>query len=63
MIGPQVVVVVLVDDVVVTRSFWIYCHEELRTLKRITVLWDYLRDAAQRNDALLQGTAGQLQWR
>ncbi|VVE00793.1 LysR family transcriptional regulator [Pandoraea fibrosis] len=53
----------LVDDVVVTRSFWIYCHEELRTLKRITVLWDYLRDAAQRNDALLQGTAGQLQWR
>ena len=50
----------LVDDVVVTRSFWIYCHEELRTLKRITVLWDYLRDAAQRNDALLQGRAGQL---
>lgn len=50
----------LVDEVAVTRSFWIYCHEELRTLKRITTLWDYLRDAAQRNQALLQGKAGEL---
>lgn len=50
----------LVDDVVVTRTFWIYCHEELRTLKRITTLWDYLRDAAQRNADLLQGKAGVL---
>lgn len=50
----------LTDEVTVTRSFWIYCHEELRTLKRITTLWDYLRDAAQRNKALLQGTAGEL---
>lgn len=50
----------LVDEVVVARSFWIYCHEELRTLKRITTLWDYLREAALCNEALLQGRAGEL---
>ena len=49
---------VLPEEVVLTRCFWIYCREDLRKLRRITVLWDYLRAAADDNRALLAGESG-----
>lgn len=46
---------VLPDEVVVTNSFWISCHEELRSLKRVRVLWDYLKAVTEQQQALLLG--------
>lgn len=46
---------VLADEVAITRSFWMYCHEDARRLKRVAALWDFLRVAVGANDALLHG--------
>ncbi|WP_322105609.1 LysR family transcriptional regulator [Paraburkholderia sp. J41] len=46
---------ILPDDVVVTRRFWLCSREDLRKLRRITSLWDYLRAAADANRPLLMG--------
>ncbi len=46
---------VLHDSVAITRSFWIYCHEDARRLKRVAALWDFLREAVPANSGLLQG--------
>jgi len=43
------------NDVEVQRSFWLYCREDLRKLRRITMVWDYLRAVAERNRPLLMG--------
>lgn len=51
---------VLSDEIRVVRSFWIYCHEELRRLKRITAVWDFLREAMVHNQALLDGESDAL---
>ncbi|WP_126228811.1 LysR family transcriptional regulator [Burkholderia ambifaria] len=51
---------VLPDDVVVTRRFWLCSREELRRLRRIESLWDYLRAAAEHNRDLLMGVSGQM---
>lgn len=32
-----------------------YCREDLRKLKRITLLWDYIREVTELNTALLMG--------
>ncbi|SCU75783.1 LysR family transcriptional regulator [Cupriavidus necator] len=57
--GQQPLLVpVLPDEVIVTRCFWLYCREDLRKLRRITALWDYLRAAAEGNRALLMGESG-----
>lgn len=53
-------VAVLPDDIVVTRRFWLCSREELRKLRRITSLWDYLRAAAEANQPLLLGEAPQM---
>ncbi|MBV6305257.1 LysR family transcriptional regulator [Candidimonas humi] len=53
---------VLEDQVVITRSFWMYCHEDLRRSKRVMALWDYLKKAVQLNAPLLQGRADRLQY-
>lgn len=53
---------VLADDVVVTRCFWLTCREDLRKLRRVTALWDYLRAAADANRALLMGESEQLRF-
>ncbi|EXF88958.1 lysR family transcriptional regulator [Bordetella holmesii 30539] len=44
----------------ITRSFWMYCHEDLYRLKRVSLLWDFMREAAERNQALFAGRAGEL---
>jgi hypothetical protein len=32
-----------------------YCREDLRKLKRITLLWDYIRESTEQNKAFLLG--------
>ncbi len=51
---------VLPDEVALTRCFWLYCREDLRKLRRVQALWDYLRAAAEENRALLAGESGVL---
>ena len=51
---------VLADEVNITRHFWMYCREDLRKLKRITVLWDYIREVTELNQGLLLGQSREL---
>jgi hypothetical protein len=53
---------VLPDEIVVTRAFYLSCREDLRKLKRITTVWDYLRSAAEGNRAFLMGDGDVMQW-
>jgi DNA-binding transcriptional LysR family regulator len=46
---------VLADAIRVTRSFWMYCHEDLRHTRRVMALWDYLKQAIELNRDLLRG--------
>ena len=52
---------VLPEEIDITRQFWMYCREDLRKLKRIILLWDYIRSVTDRNAALLMGTSRRLQ--
>ncbi|MEI2417291.1 LysR family transcriptional regulator [Orrella sp. JC864] len=54
---------VLADQVALTRSFWIYCHEDARRLKRVAALWDFLKQAVAANAALLHGRQSALRLR
>ena len=49
---------VLPDEIAITRSFWMYCHEDLRRLKRVGVLWDFMRRSIARNAGLMAGRSG-----
>lgn len=51
---------VLPDQIAVTRSFWMYCHEDLRHSRRVMALWDFLKQSVQCNQGLLLGRAAQL---
>lgn len=53
---------ILPDEIVVTRRFWLCSREELRKLRRITSLWDYLRAAADANQPLLMGDSPQMRY-
>jgi DNA-binding transcriptional LysR family regulator len=53
---------VLADDIVVTRAFYLSCREDLRKLKRITAVWDFLRTVAEMNRPLLMGEAREMLW-
>lgn len=46
---------VLGEQISITRQFWMYCREDLRKLKRITLLWDYIREVTEQNTGLLMG--------
>jgi DNA-binding transcriptional LysR family regulator len=46
---------VLGEEINITRQFWMYCREDLRKLKRITLLWDYIREVTEQNAPLLLG--------
>ena len=37
-----------------------YCREDLRKLKRITLLWDYIREVTEHNAPLLMGTSREM---
>lgn len=51
---------VLDQDIRITRSFWMYCHEDLRQTRRVMALWDYLKEAITLNRGLLEGTSNRL---
>ncbi|MGH8813700.1 MAG: LysR family transcriptional regulator, partial [Advenella sp.] len=51
---PQLIPV-LQDRIGITRSFWIYYHEELKRLKRIVMLSEHLCDIIGNNRLLVQG--------
>jgi molybdate transport repressor ModE-like protein len=53
---------VLADEIVVTRAFYLSCREDLRKLKRITAVWNFLRSAAEINRPLLMGEDRAMQW-
>jgi hypothetical protein len=53
---------VLAGEVNITRHFWMYCREDLRKLKRITVLWDYIRAVTELNQELLLGRSRALRF-
>ena len=53
---------ILPEEIVVTRSFWLCSREDLRKLRRITSLWDYLRAAADANRPLLMGESAQMHY-
>jgi DNA-binding transcriptional LysR family regulator len=54
---------VLPDEVALTRHFWMYCREDLRKLKRITLLWDYIREVTEMNQGFLMGETEALRFR
>jgi len=39
-----------------------YCREDLRKLKRINLLWDYIREVTELNRPLLLGEARELRF-
>ena len=41
-------------------KFWMYCREDLRKLKRITLLWDYIRQVTEQNQGLLMGESREM---
>jgi molybdate transport repressor ModE-like protein len=61
--GPDPrLVELLPGEVEVTRQFWIYYREDLRRLKRITQVSDYLRHCAEHNHGLLMGESRQMRF-
>jgi len=58
---PQLVPI-LSEEINVTRQFWMYCREDLRKLKRITLLWDYIREVTELNAPLLMGDTSTLRF-
>jgi len=53
---------VLGEQIAITRQFWMYCREDLRKLKRITLLWDYIREVTELNSPILLGQSRILQF-
>ena len=52
---------VLPTDIDIIRTFWIAAPSERRELARVRALWDYLREATQRNQAFLMGETRTMQ--
>ena len=52
---------VLPADIDIIRTFWIAAPSERRELARVRALWDYLREATQRNQAFLMGETHTMQ--
>ncbi|NLY64985.1 MAG: LysR family transcriptional regulator [Alcaligenaceae bacterium] len=53
--NPQLVAI-LPETVHIRRSFWMYFHEDLKRLKRITAFCDFIRTVVERNTGLMNGT-------
>ncbi|MCE8033668.1 LysR family transcriptional regulator [Billgrantia tianxiuensis] len=51
---------VLNKEVEIVRQFWITSRQEQRRLARVRLLWDFLREALEANQALLMGEAREL---
>ncbi len=53
---------ILPQEIEITRQFWMYCREDLRKLKRINLLWDYIRSVTELNGPLLLGESRELRF-
>lgn len=51
---------VLEREVLVTKSFWIYCHEDQRRMRHVQEIWEHLRAAAEANRAFLRGESASM---
>ncbi|MEK6422869.1 MAG: LysR substrate-binding domain-containing protein, partial [Burkholderia gladioli] len=49
-------------EVSITRHFWLCCREDIRNLRRISALWDFLRDSAVLNRAFLLGQSPEMRF-
>lgn len=52
--SPQLVEL-LVDEIAITRHFWIVSRQEQRQLSRVRLLWEFLREAIEANRDFLLG--------
>lgn len=50
------------DQIAITRQFWLCCREDLRKLRRISTLWDYLRQLTDLNQAFLMGESRNMEF-
>ena len=41
-------------------QIWMYCREDLYKLKRITLLWDYIREVTEQNQGRLMGESREM---
>ncbi len=55
-------ITILEQEIRLTRSFWMYCHEDLRQSRRVMALWDFLKKTVQLNEPLLKGDRSTLQY-
>ncbi|ABE36166.1 bacterial regulatory helix-turn-helix, lysR family protein [Paraburkholderia xenovorans LB400] len=53
---------ILPEEIVVTRHFWLSSREDLRKLRRVASLWDYLRAAADANRPFLMGESREMHY-
>ena len=53
---------ILPEEIEVTRQFWMYYSEDLRRLKRITLVAEYLRACAELNRPLLMGESTEMHY-
>lgn len=53
---------VFIKGTLTSLQFWMYCREDLRKLKRITLLWDYIREVTEINVPFLLGETQHLRF-
>lgn len=53
---------VQLDQLDISRQFWIYYREDLRRLKRITLVSNYLRNCTEYNRDFLMGASGKMRF-
>ncbi|WP_448213850.1 LysR family transcriptional regulator [Colwellia sp. MEBiC06753] len=45
------------EEIAITRSFWLITHPELKRLKRVSTVWEYLKTLAEEKQAILMPPA------
>ncbi|TPQ38353.1 MULTISPECIES: LysR family transcriptional regulator [Cupriavidus] len=53
---------VMLDEIHITRTFWLVAPPERREVARVKALWDYLRDVAEVNKDFLMGHTRTMIW-
>lgn len=53
---------ILPEEIQLKRSFWMYCHEDLRQTRRVMAIWNYLKYAVALNKPLLDGHDNKLNY-
>jgi DNA-binding transcriptional LysR family regulator len=55
MAGGTTLAAVLPDEAVVTRTFWVAMHEDMRQIPRVRIVWEWLKDIVAREQKLFFG--------